>query len=231
MTGDSASELDRRLREHGLFVRGVARLEPAELEAGGLDSDKPEIALVGNIGSSYWSAFSCSAEFEDGQAHPLDRWSRRVAAAVGEALSLRPLFPFDGPPWHPFQRWAARAEGLLQSPIGVMMHPDYGLWHSYRFALQGTGLDTRARAPTGASPCLGCVDKPCLHTCPVDAFDGAGYDVERCAGYLRQTPAAACSRQGCLARYACPVAPELRYVAAQGQFHLRAFLEARPEPA
>ena len=227
MTGDNNSPLDDSLREHGLFVRGVARLTAAEIESYGLDTEMPQIALVGNIGSSYWPVFSRSPEYRDGKAHPLDRWSRRVAAAVARPLSLRALFPFDGPPWYPFQQWAARAENLLQSPVGVMMHPDYGLWHSYRFALLGAAFDTRARAPDGASPCLDCRDKPCLHTCPVDAFDGTAYDVEACAGYLRQTPDAECNRQGCLARLACPVAPQLRYVAAQGQFHLRAFLDAR----
>ena len=227
MTGASASQLQDCLREHGLFVRGITRLSPAEIETYGLDADKSEIALVGNIGSSYWPVFSQSAEFGDGAAHPLDRWSRRIAGVIAESLSLRALFPFDGPPWYPFQQWAARAEGLLQSPIGVMIHPEYGLWHSYRFALLGTAFEPQPSPVSNDSPCIGCIARPCLHTCPVGAFDDAGYDFERCADYLLQTPGAECNRQGCLARYACPVAPEFRYVAAQGQFHLQAFLSAQ----
>jgi hypothetical protein len=224
----TGAKLDDCLREHGLFVRGVTRLDDAEIDRYGLDAEQSGLTLVGNIGSSYWPIFSRSPEFSDGAAHPLDRWSRRIAESIAETLSLRALFPFEGPPYYPFQQWARRAEGLLQSPIGVMMHPEFGLWHSYRFALLGADPGMQAAAPASAdSPCLGCADKPCLHTCPVDALDASGYDVERCADYLLRTPQAECNRRGCLARYACPIAPGWRYVTAQGRFHLRAFVGAR----
>lgn len=227
---DTRARLDDLLHEHGLFVRGVTRLTADEVEAYALDADRRQLALVGNIGSSYWPQFSRSSEFADGEPDPLDRWSRGVATSIAQELSLRPLYPFEGPPYYPFQQWAKRAEALEQSPIGVMMHAQFGLWHSYRFALLGADLGPPARAQASPSPCLTCVDKPCLHTCPVDAFDASGYAVDRCAAFLRETPDAGCHQQGCLARYACPVAPGLRYVAAQGRFHLQAFLSARPVP-
>ena len=222
MTG---ADLDSLLRQQGLFVRGVTRLEQREIDDYGLDSSKPALALVGNIGSSYWPQFSNSSEYLDGDPEPLDRWSKRIAADIAASLSMDTLFPFEGPPYYPFQQWAKRAEDLVQSPIGVMMHPEFGLWHSYRFALLGTGFEAPTVADT-ESPCLSCTDRPCLHTCPVEAFDDNGYDVDRCAAYLRDNPAAECNQRGCLARYACPVAPDLRYLDAQGQFHLRAFVNA-----
>lgn len=226
MTGASLN-LQDSLLQHGLYVRGVARLNDEEIERYGLDSEMSELALIGNIGSSYWTGFSQSAEFGDALADPLDRWSRRVAESIAQAFSLHPIYPFEGPPYYPFQQWANRAEGLAQSPIGVMIHPQFGLWHSYRFALLGTDFGL-ARSPVSAeSPCLGCETKPCLNTCPVDAFDANGYDVASCARYLQETPQAKCHQQGCLARYACPLAPEFRYLAEQGRFHLGAFLQAR----
>jgi hypothetical protein len=219
--------VEERLRDYGLFVRGVTRLADEEIEAYGFDRARPWLALVGNIGSSYWPVFSQAPEFHDAAPNPLDRWSERVAGVLSEEFSLRPVYPFSGPPYYPFQRWAKRAEALEQSPVGVMMHPQYGLWHSYRFALLGADFghgEIRRQAP---SPCLSCEHRPCLHRCPVDAFDAAGYAVNRCAAYLKQTPQAECHQQGCLARAACPVAPELRYEPAQGRFHLRAFLDLR----
>jgi hypothetical protein len=224
-------KLEDCLREHGLFVRGVTQLNEEEIERYGMNPETAGLALIGNIGSSYWEHFSQSAEFRDSAAHPLDRWSRRVAEPIAQHLSLRALYPFEGPPYYPFQQWARRAEGLEQSPVGVMIHPQFGLWHSYRFALLGVDFDVEAAEVPATSavesPCLDCVDKPCLHTCPVAAFDANGYGVERCSDYLQQSPQAECHQQGCLARYACPIAPELRYVAAQGRFHLRAFVQAR----
>jgi hypothetical protein len=225
-------KLEDCLREHGLFVRGATQLNEEEIERYSMNPDNAGLALIGNIGSSYWEQFSQSAEFKDGAAHPLDRWSRRVAEPIAQRLSLQALYPFEGPPYYPFQQWARRAEGLGQSPVGVMIHPQFGLWHSYRFALLGVDFDIETAATSTAespleSPCLDCAGKPCLHTCPVAAFDANGYAVERCSDYLQQSPQAECHQQGCLARYACPVAPELRYVAAQGRFHLRAFVQAR----
>ena len=225
---DTRTRLDQLLAENGLFVRGVTRLSIADIETYGLGAELDELALVGNIGSSYWPYFDQSPEFADGGADPLDRWSRRVAEVIAGELLLKPLYPFEGPPYFPFQQWAQRAEALEQSPIGVMMHPQFGLWHSYRFALLGSNLQRESLGNLGPSPCISCDDKPCLYTCPVDAFDADGYAVDRCAAYLQATPDAACHQQGCLARYACPVAPERQYDAAQGRFHLRAFLSARP---
>ena len=215
------------LQAYGLFVRGVTRLSTAEIETYGFSGAKPALALVGNIGSSYWPVFSQSPEFLDGEADPLDRWSRRVAKAIAAELPVDPVYPFEGPPYYPFQQWAQHAEALEQSPIGVMIHPRYGLWHSYRFALLGADFEVDQSQSLGESPCISCDAKPCLHRCPVDAFDINGYDAERCASYLRQTPHAECHSSGCLARYACPVAPDLSYTAEQGQFHLQAFLNAR----
>jgi hypothetical protein len=219
--------LDQRLHEYGLFARGVTRLTAAEIETYGFAVGKPALVLVGNIGSSYWPIFSQSAEYFDGTADPLDRWSRRVAHEITSELPLQPVYPFAGPPYYPFQQWAQRAEALEQTPVGVMMHPEFGLWHSYRFALLGAEFDSPEKSLQTESPCLACATQPCLHRCPVDAFDGNGYDVDRCASFLLQTPQAECHSRGCLARYACPVATELSYLPEQGKFHLAAFLNAR----
>ena len=215
------------LAEFGLHLHGVARLEEAEIEACGFAGEAREIALVGNVGSSYWPHFSRSEEFADAGPDPLDRWSRRVAQTIAARHDLAPVYPFEGPPYHPFQRWASRARNLASSPVGVLMDPQYGLWHSFRFALLGSDFGSLGTTPpTADSACLACVEKPCLHSCPVDAFDGEGYDVGACAGFLRENPACECLAAGCRARHACPVAIEYQYLPEQSRFHLVAFLDA-----
>jgi len=220
-------KLAQDLEKHGLFARGKANLTAAEIKTWEFDDQVKSVTLVGNIGSSYWPVFSQSSEYLDGEPNPLDRWSRRVAATIVERHPVQVIFPFEGPPYYPFLQWAQRAEALSQSPIGLMIHAEYGLWHSYRFALLTDTVDSTSKVTGVESPCLSCVSQPCLNTCPVDAFDANGYAVDRCAAYLKKTPRADCHSNGCLARYACPVAREYRYTPQQNQFHLSAFLGVR----
>jgi len=221
--------LAAKLENFGLHLRGVTGLSREELKSFQIDvGSDVSIALVGNIGSSYWPVFSQSCEYRDGKPDPLDRWSRRVAEQVAKAIGASAIYPFEGPPYYPFLQWAKRAEPLSQSPMGLMIHPNYGLWHAYRFGL----LLSEAKAPdtpgiSVESPCLSCDGQPCLHSCPVDAFSNGGYDVDSCAAYLKQEPQALCHQQGCLARLACPVGEAYRYEPAQHTFHLRAFLGTR----
>ena len=221
-------QLKQRLLGFGLHLRGVLKLSMEEAEKLQVDTVYGiSIALVGNIGSSYWPVFSQSGEFQDGQPDPLDRWSRRIAEQVAETFSARAIFPFEGPPYYPFQQWAQRAEALSQSPLGLMIHPQYGLWHSYRFGLLISRVTDRP--PTSInSPCVSCELQPCLNTCPVSAFSSEGYDVNSCDSYLKKNADARCHQAGCLARLACPIGEAYRYDSAQHTFHLKAFLNARP---
>ena len=94
-----------------------------------------------------------SPEASDGLADPLDRWSRQVIEALASEFSAEALFPFGGPPFLPFQRWAQRAEPVHASPIGLLIHPRFGLWHSYRGAL---GFSAALAVPEPAA-----VPRPC----------------------------------------------------------------------
>ena len=183
------------------------------------------LVLVGVVGRSSWQAFQGAREARL-EANPLDRWSRRVIDGLAARLRCEALYPFGGPPFLPFVRWAQRAEPVHPSPIGPLIHPDYGLWHAYRGALAfGQRIDLPRRDPR-PRPCDSCIDKPCLDTCPVGAFSRAGYDVPACIGHIATDSGRECLEGGCLARRACPVGAEHRYERAQMEFHMRAFLQA-----
>ena len=223
--------------DHGLILRGGIRVEGDE---GVPDCPSGEAAamllLFGQAGSAIWPHFSGSPEYRDGQADPLDRWSTRVGNALAQQLGGMALFPFEGPPWYPFGQWAQRAESLRPSPLGILMHPAYGLWHAYRFAvalpstsIPDDGLPITPSAPRpGPHACDSCVGAPCLRACPVDAIQAGGYDVAACAAYLRAHDDAPCHQLGCLARAACPESRETRYEPVHCQFHIRQFLASLP---
>lgn len=185
------------------------------------------LVLLGGVGGSLWPSFAASPEHADGAAHPLDRWSRRVVGALADAFGALPLFPFDGPPFLPFQRWAKRAGPEAASPIGLSIHPTEGLWRSWRGALAFAEAMAVPDYDAAPRPCDDCGGQPCLSTCPVGAFTAGGYDVARCAAHLSSPAGEPCMSGGCLARRACPVAPHLAYGAAQAAFHMRAFRDAR----
>ena len=125
--------VDEALSGTGLFVRGA--FHPRE------DDRTPfpagTIVLIGNAGPTMWRAFR--ARLPEGEraglADPLDSWVRGAIEDAAARLGAEAVFPFDGPPFHPFQRWAVRAEPVYPSPLGIMIHPEYGLWHAYRGAL------------------------------------------------------------------------------------------------
>lgn len=237
MSRTSLEGLQASLQAHGLHVLGRVAASAADALPS-LPDGRPvaEIVLVGNVGSSLWEVFHASPEHADGRPDPLDRWSLRIAREIVSAHPANAYFPFGGPPFRPFQRWARRAGDLFPSPLGLLISPTTGLWQAYRFALgfaagaiEGETIAAEApRAAATRSPCETCVDQPCLRRCPAQAFDAQGHHLQRCLTHLHQHAQARCHTAGCLARLACPVATGLHYVPAHQAFHMRAFLAAHP---
>jgi ferredoxin len=126
----------------------------------------------------------------------------------------------------PFQRLARRCEAVHPSPIGLLIHPTFGLWHAYRGGLMLAQRIELPPLPRLPSPCESCGPKPCLSACPVRAFKPGSFDLAACIAHVSSAAGSECRSGGCLARRACPVGPEFRYVPDQMQFHMRAFLDS-----
>lgn len=215
------ADIDAAARRAGLLARGGFQVTPDD----GLP-DAATVVMIGNAGADLWRVFPHSPEAADGRAHALDRWSRRVVEGLAAQAGGRAIFPFDGPPYVPFQRWAQRAEPVRPSPVGMLIHPDFGLWHAYRGAVALPQAIELPPADDRPRPCESCADTPCLAGCPVAAFTAAGYDVAACAGHLSDPAGADCMDGGCLARRACPVGREYLYDRGQAAWHMHAFRRA-----
>ncbi|WP_281966445.1 ferredoxin [Roseovarius nanhaiticus] len=188
---------------------------------GGLHEGDGTVILLGPS-RGFWTAFKASPEWQDGTPDPVDRWSLRVIGALAARLSAEPLFPFGGPPYLPFLRWATDTGRAWQSPAGMLVHDVQGLWVSYRGALRfAAKIALPAPSP---SPCETCADQPCLSACPVDALSAArGYDVAACHGFLDTPAGADCLTNGCKARRACPVSQAHGRDAEQSAYHMSRF--------
>ncbi len=231
------------LAARGLTPRGA--FHPTEIDEVPPLSDgraAATLVLAGNAGPAMWDAFA-GARGDDPRKsgdprlagdHALDEFSRIVLGEIAGEFDALALLPNDGPPYYPFQRWAMRAEPLHVSPIGILIHPEYGLWHGYRGALAFAERLDLPPPDSQPSPCQTCADRPCLSTCPVGAFTESGtesgaksdYDVPACIAHIEAAAGADCRDQGCRARRACPVGREFIYAPAQAAFHTAAFVKA-----
>jgi hypothetical protein len=218
------SSIAAKLDRHGLLLRGGFNFTPNDAAPAALSrSPAKSVVLVGQAGDTSWTHFTAWLEKQPASLqNPLDEWSRGIIGAVAENFGARAVSPNDRP-YLPFQQWAMRAEGLKPSPLGILMHPEYGLWHAYRGALLFDDEIPVQPPRETIHLCDLCVGKPCLKACPVGAYSEAAFDHRACLGHVRGSDGGACRSGGCLDRNACPYGMVHRYPAEVQAFHMAAF--------
>ncbi|WP_419902203.1 ferredoxin [Kiloniella sp.] len=224
-------QIEKEVTRLGFLVRGGFAPE-GEDTVPNLSSGQPTqtVIMIGNAGSTpFWNRFTQSSEYKADSQNPMDNWTRRVMEDLAKNFGGEVLFPSDGPPYYPFQRWSSRAESLYPSPIGLYISHDWGTWHALRAAiLLPESVDNLPELSQKQSPCLSCKDQPCLSSCPVDAFGiGQVYDYLACAKHVVSEEGADCASKGCLARRVCPVGQEFTLTPEHVAFHMAAFTRAR----
>jgi hypothetical protein len=199
--------------------------EPREDD--GVPHDAKFVILLGNAGPDMFRRF---ARERNPATDKIDHWTQEIVCELAADLQAKAVFPFDRPAL-PFLKWARRAGAGHTSPLGLNIHPSYGLWHAYRAALLFPVAFDLPKQSAGAHPCESCADKPCLSACPVNAFSGTFYDVDGCATHVGSAEGMDCFDNGCIARRACPIGQPFAYHPYQAQFFMRAFVEARRKSA
>ena len=209
-------DIAERLAAHRLAVMGGFHPGPED----GAPAGTATLLLVGPDEPGFWAHLTGQPEWADGAPDPVDRWSRRVIGRLACDLGAKAVFPFGGPPYAPFQRWAKATGRAWESPVRLLVHDVAGLMVSYRGAL---ALKARLDLPpTGARPCDTCA-APCLTACPPGALTGAGYDVPACRAFLNSDQGKDCLLAGCHVRRACPLSQGYGRVEAQSAYHMRQF--------
>lgn len=212
----SSSDLLAALAEVHLLPLATLAADPAHCPPG-----SRALLLIGpQGGADWWHQIKASAEWQDGAPDPLDRWSKRVLGSISQRFGGAALFPSDGPPWPPFFAWALQSGALWQSPVGMLVHAQAGLFVSFRGAL---ALPFAVTLAPGTNPCLTCADQPCRRACPVDALSPTVYDVARCHAHLETLAGQDCLSTGCAARRACPASQRHARLAEQSAYHMSRF--------
>jgi hypothetical protein len=216
-------ELTQAVEEAGFCLCGGFELDGAQRHALPANcASAGTVVLIGNAGPAMWDRFAASPHQSP---DPLDGWTKESLIAVAERFGAVAVFPFQRP-YLPFQQWLMKAEPCHLSPLGIVLHPRYGLWHALRGALLFAQKLKFPPVEAAPSPCGACQERPCLKTCPVGAFGAPGYDTASCLAELNGGDAGSCMALGCLARRACPIGADYRYASAQAAFHMQAFRNA-----
>lgn len=224
------SQLEVRFAGQGLSIFGALELDERHCAKGEGDFSGQYAMLIGNAGHAMWPFFSQSSEYSDGQKDPMNRWTKRIVSETMRDVVCEIRHPFDEPYW-PFQRIACEAMNIQPSPLGILIHPDYGLWHAFRAIIivnqnSSLALDIENmihQVQKSFHPCDTCIQKPCLTSCPVSAFDGTGLDRSGCFTHLDSNSEPDCMTIGCGARNACPVGAAYKYENAQIEFHMKSY--------
>lgn len=185
----------------------------------GLPSGTKTLLLLGPREPGFWPHLKAQPEW--GADDPMDRWSRRVIGTLACDLGAKALFPFGGPPYQPFYRWALKSGRCWESPVRLLVHDVAGLFVSFRGAL--ALKEAVELPPAGPKPCDTCMEKPCLTACPTGALTGAGYDLQNCHSFLDTTAGQDCMTTGCAVRRTCPLSLAYARMPEQSAYHMGQF--------
>ena len=238
---DWTRRIEAPLAGSGLFLRGAFHPRPEDAVPPLSDGRAAgTVALIGNAGNDLWRAFR-AGDPDMAARHPLDHWVAGYLRAAADALDAE-LVDAMRPPWPPIQQWAVRAGAGHRAPINLVIHPEYGLWHTFRGALLTAEKLPLPEAPALDNPCETCAGKPCLTTCPADAFalpetktetgnetgneTGGGtfadFDPPACVDHVESPAGRGCRTAGCRARRACPVGRPWAYDREPAAYHMAA---------
>jgi hypothetical protein len=176
------------------------------------------VLMLGPAEPGFWAHLKSQPEW--GGPDPVDRWSRRTIGRMACDLGAKALFPFGGPPYHPFYQWALRTGRVWDSPVRLLVQAEQGLMVSFRGVL---ALKEEVEVPAPADcPCDTC-PKPCLTACPAEALTGAGYNLPTCHAFLDTSAGSDCMNLGCTVRRACPLSAAYARLPEHSAYHMGQF--------
>lgn len=203
----------------GLNVVGITDGKPHQ----DLLPECQSAVVLGNGGTTLWENFVA-----DITAHPehLSRHQHPFDDFVHRAIQAADPSPPDSRRWI---RCAAEPEAFVDfrplaqgaglgfaSQLGLLIHPEYGLWMGLRAVLLTTESLPHLKAVMGTSPCDACTDKPCIAACPAGAVQPSGWQVKICAQFHQDS--IDCHGR-CHSRLSCPLGTVHRHSDLQHLYH------------
>ncbi len=194
---------------------------PQALKASGVNIKAGQrLVLLGHGGKRFWHGLKREGVESLHLEAPVDFFSQKIAEQlVSDYWGAAPIeWLYPGNAVISLQQLGKLAGWHHDSPMGLGIHPEYGLWFAYRalFLIEAALPLTVQRQ--NHSPCESCFVKSCLSSCPAGALNSSEViDIDCCGEYRLQNDSSCNDR--CLAREACPVAIQSQYDREQISYH------------
>lgn len=172
-----------------IFLSTKVSLLPPDLFSFTPEQKNKTLCLVGHGGRALWEKLPHPLDVHQ---HPLDQYTiKKMQAFAHEVLDddIEILFPNE----HyqlPLQRIGRFLNLCSQSPIGLDISEEFGLWFAFRGIFLTRKEVLTPKISSAPALCMSCSTRPCLQTPDID-----------------------------LARTYCPVKTEHQYSFEQRQFH------------
>jgi len=212
------SSVCNTLAKKGFNLAGVTAGEPYQEYLTNCQS----AIVFANGGTQFWECFvediRANPEHFTEHQHPVDDFVLRCIESVDSVPNHTRRWitcSEDSDVFLDFRVLAERVGLGHQSPVGLLIHPEYGLWVSMRMVLLTTEHLSHTVLST-VSPCTGCETKPCINACPAGAVSISGWSVQKCASFHRESTVC----EGvCYSRMRCPVGSQYRHSKLQHLYH------------
>ena len=221
-----ANSVAEELYERGLNLQAVFQFSqiPETLKKRIIQSEPcsdryQHLILLGNGGSRFWESMQHHRTRSLQDDNPVDNFFIR---SVENAFDADPDYRIIYPGNHllPLQGLGKLAGWHNDSPLGLGIHPVFGLWFAYRgiilsntdFIPAADDFDTQFE-----SPCAACQNKPCINACPAAAVTRSGLKIKPCSNYRLESDSRCQSR--CISRLVCPIGRDYRYLEEQMTYH------------
>lgn len=174
------------------------------------------LILIAHAGQSLWPHFTEHQKNHPKSFNPIDDYSiqssTEILATLGDQNPLF-LYPNTNVSLFPFLEQTGWG---FSSPVGILIHPQFGLWWAIRSFIATKLILTPSQALSDIHPCTLCVEKPCLSSCPVQATQISGLDFKLCSE--TRLKESSCGND-CAARLACPIGQNFTYSEEQRRYH------------
>jgi epoxyqueuosine reductase QueG len=195
--------------------------------------DAKSVILVGFAGRGFWEMLQGflkeNPEFRGTREDWIDDYTLFQFMSASqifedENVNYEMTFPFgSGGLSIDFSKLGELGGVGVKSLMGILIHPEYGLWISLRGAIVTDLEFAHYDEPLSSfNPCPEC-SKPCISACPANTVSENGWDYTACMKFRLSDDTC---RDNCASRRACPYGKEHQYSEEQLAHHHRFVLRS-----